>query len=363
MSDPTISALLKQGFGDRRSTDAADVIRDRILLRLGIDPGRELHPDAYANAETDFMPVDEAATLMSARGMPVNEQRDTNIGQALTTGHLGDTYALAAQDIIRYQQGNGGQFWRATTYDAPVRDFKPTGAGQLSVSTMQLAREHQEIEAFHASMTGDTLQVQPSTHIYSISRHAMLSEPSEAFLRPVGQLGELSNRLTDQRIVTALEDNSALADGVNVFDASRGNLLTSGGTDLTALEASYDAYCSMQDALGDTVSATPAVLVVPSSKFLTFSAVVTAFTAGNQTPPLQVVTSPLLSDSYFYLMGSPVANPVIARSRLSGGDISALTVEVMDQRYVSGFDGLLLRVRFDAGISIVSPYAVRNTTV
>ena len=243
-----------------------------------------------------------------------------------------------------------------------MRDFKPTGAGQLSVKNMQLAREAKEIEVFSASMSGDTIQVQPVTHIYSVSRHALLSETSEAFLRPIGQLGDLTNRLTDQRIVDAIEGNAALADGTAVFDASRSNVLTTGATTLAALEASYDAFTSMQDALGQTIAATPAVVVVPSSKYFTFLNIVATFTAGNQTPPLQVVTSPLLADTYFYLLGDPAANPFIARSRLSGGDFSGLSVEVMDQRFVSGFDGLLLRVRFDVGIDIVSGYAVRNTT-
>lgn len=100
-------AFLKRHLGEpsHRNTigDASDAIRDRILLRLGIDPGRELHPDARANAERDFMPADEAATLLSDRGLPVTAQRDVNLSEAITQGHLGDTYALAAQDIVRYQ--------------------------------------------------------------------------------------------------------------------------------------------------------------------------------------------------------------------------------------------------------------------
>jgi len=131
-----------------------------------------------------------------------------------------------------------------------------------------------------------------------------------------------------------------------------------------------DALRSRETPDGEKVNARPKYLVIPSGKEATSRILASSELAmGEDDDRLQVVVSPWLSGSHYYLVADPVQAPSVVLATLEGSNgevVSMLNSSRPRRQTVEGgrrmeFDGMAIDVNVSYGLAAVERNIVRNT--
>ena len=205
-------------------------------------------------------------------------------------------------------------------------------------------------------------------NIINLSRQAVINDDLGSFLGTATDLGRAAARTVEADAYALLLSNPNLGDGVALFHNTHGNLEAAGAPTTTTVDAARVKMASQKDVSGnDFLDLRPAVflsgLVYGSAgRVLNTSQYDPDIANKLQRPNIcaglfrDVVDSPRITDTTWFLFADPNEAPVIEVAFLEGEDQPFL-----DQQEGFSVDGSRWKARMDFGVGAVDYRgAVRN---
>ena len=216
---------------------------------------------------------------------------------------------------------------------------------------------------------GEAESITASTrgNIINVSRQAIINDDVGYFVGLTQMLGRAAARTIEAQAYSTLVANPTMSDGVALFHADHGNLAGTGAAPTVAtIDAARQAMASQMDISGnDYLDLRPTIALCPLSLGGTIRVINAAefnpsnspgSTSGKSTMEpnsvrgllTDIVDSPRLSGTAWYLLADPMEAPVIEVAFLDGADMPYLEME-------DGFtvDGARYKVRLDVGVGAV----------
>jgi hypothetical protein len=217
---------------------------------------------------------------------------------------------------------------------------------------------------------GEKASITASTkgNIINLSRQAIINDDLDAFIGLAAMLGRAAKRTVEADVYTYLASNPTMPDSIALFHADHGNLDSAGAPSVTTIDAARVKLASQTSVGGDDyLDLRPAIWLGG----LTYGGSVRGINAAEYDPDTSnklqkpnivrglfrdVVDSPRIADTKWYLFADPNEAPVIEVAFLEGNSEPFLDME-------EGFtvDGARWKARLDYGIAAVDYRgAVRN---
>lgn len=268
--------------------------------------------------------------------------------------------------------------WRQYTFQSEVSDFRsndrimgseaedllPLGPG--GVGPYQDSKLSEQKYSIRASTKG---------RAFSISRQALINDDLNYLKDQPSRFGRAAARtLTKEVVQTVLEGNLAAYDGTALFHTNHSNLLTGGGSGLTAGNLNLARVAIQRSRFeGEFTGLTAKYLVVPPELETTAKTILNSdwipqpgTGIGNINPfqgSLQLIVDQwLTSTTAWYVFAEPTQAPAIDVAFLQGNQLPDLLVQRPEYRRVVGggedpymhgeFDELRYAVRYDYGIAV-----------
>ncbi|MFN3312580.1 MAG: prohead protease/major capsid protein fusion protein [Hyphomonas sp.] len=209
-------------------------------------------------------------------------------------------------------------------------DFRPMSILKLGeMSGLQKVTEAGEIKAMTTGEAQEGYSLETFGGIFSLSRKAIINDDLGAFSRWGELMGSAAAQTEATQLLALLTANSGggvkMADGVNLFHATHGNLAATGDTisEETLSEARL-ALRSQKGLDGKTpVSVTPRFLLVGPALETTAEKLLAAINPSNSDDvnpfagKLTLLVEPRLTGFQWFLFGDPTTSPVLEYAYLS----------------------------------------------
>jgi len=195
----------------------------------------------------------------------------------------------------------------------------------------------------------------------NVSREAVINDDLGAFVGLAGMLGRSAKRTVEADVYALLAANPVLADGIALFHASHNNLAGAGAAPtVVSVDAVRVAMSQQMDVSGnDYLDLRGTVVLCPMSLGSTFRILNTAEYDPDTANKLQrpnvvrglysdVVDTPRLSGTAWFVFASPADAPVLEVDFLDGNDVPYL-----EMRQGWNVDGSSWKVRLDYGVNAV----------
>lgn len=201
-------------------------------------------------------------------------------------------------------------------------------------------------------------------NIINLSRQAIINDDLGAFVGLSASLGRAAARTVEAAVYALLAQNSGLGptmgDGKSLFHADHGNIGTAGSLSVTSIEDARVKLASQMDITGnDYLDLRPAALLVPMASGGNARVINDAQYDPDTVNKLQkpnmvrglfreVVDTPRLSGTRFYVFADPMDAPVLEVAFLDGAEDPFLELQ-------NGFevDGARYKVRLDFGVGAI----------
>lgn len=317
-------------FSHNSNGDFLQAAQDALLLRNGVkvaDP----HPAAR---DLRNMGIPEIARnllrINHDYGASNYSSRDAVIKAMTTTSDFPLLLANVGGKSLREGYMMAPITCREWAAEREVPDFKEQTLAMLSSAPELLeVKEGGEYKYGAFSESANTFKIKKWGRIFSITREALINDDLSAFTRLPFAFGQRSAALESDEVYSLLTSTANLADGSPLFDASRGNLASSGSAlSVTALGAARSAMRKQKGLDGKTViDIQPRYLIVPSDletdgEQLLSSLVDPSKTNDTSNPgwirSLTLVADPRLTGTAWYLASSPNQVESIIRAFLAG---------------------------------------------
>jgi ATP-dependent Clp endopeptidase proteolytic subunit ClpP len=246
--------------------DASDAIlmRNNIAVKNVSAGARELAGmNLVAMAEKHLNLTGKSTSLMSKRQI-----LDTAFAATHSTSDFGKLLGNTAGKSLRqaYEEEYGShEIW---TGEVEVPDFKDQSLVQLSEAPdLDKIAEGAEYKYGTFSDGGMTFRIEKYGKLFSLTLEAMINDDLQAFTRLPQAFGKSAKRKESDLVYQVLTSNSNMNDGVALFHASHGNLVT-GVTGLTVESlAEPRAMMRRQRGLNSAapINITPRFLIVPAA--------------------------------------------------------------------------------------------------
>lgn len=278
--------------------------------------------------------------LREAGGPALRDDREL-ILRALTTSDfpklMSDIVNKTLSATYKFAPGSFAT-WTART---AAKNFLPFGVDRIAPpSDLPEVDEDNEFKSLDVKEGEEVARVRTFGGILGLSRQAIINDRL-GVLKDIGRaLGMTAKMSQNRRVYKQLLANPVLSDGIPVFHADRGNLLTGAGSALSrdSLALGVKTMRMMTDDAGNPLSVEPKFLLVPPSLEITafelcFSdsipgqtnaAVPNIFKKLGIVPVVEpLLESPNLSGSSstaWYLLPDPELWPVFTTVTLGGED-------------------------------------------
>lgn len=201
-------------------------------------------------------------------------------------------------------------------------------------------------------------------NIINVSRQAIVNDDLGIFLGNADMLGRAAARTIEAAVYSLLAQNGGLGptlgDGLTLFHATHGNIGATGAMTVTTIDDARQKMASQKDVSGnDFLDLRPAVLLCSlasggNARIINGSEYDPNADNKLQRPNMvrglfsDVVDSPRLTGTRFYMFSDPGSAPVIEVAFLDGEESPVIEQE-------EGFeaDGIRMKVRHDHGIAAV----------
>lgn len=263
---------------------------------------------------------------------------------------LQSAYALAPDTWSR---------WCAT---GTVSDFRAHNRYRLgSIGNLDALNELGEFknktipDGEKASITAGT-----KGNIINLSRQAIINDDLGAFIGLAVTFGRAAKRTIEADAYAYLASNPTMSDGIALFHASHGNLGTTGAPSVTTIDEARVLMASQKDVSGnDFLDLRPAVWLGP----LSYGSAARVANNSEYDPDANnklqrpnsvrglfrdVVDTPRIADSKWYMFADPNDAPVIEVAFLDG-----VTEPFLDQEDGFSVDGVRWKARLDYGIAAI----------
>lgn len=209
-----------------------------------------------------------------------------------------------------------------------------------------------------------TVQVDTRGNLINISRKSIVNDDMGAFITLAVDLGRAGKRTVEAAVYALLAENSGLgptmADALPLFDAGHSNISTGAALSAASIDADRVVMGSQTDVSGnDFLFLRPSVWLGPLGSGSTARTINDAQydpdTANKLQKPNsvrglfnQVVDTPRLSGTRYYLFADPMQAPVIEVAFLNG-----VQEPEIEQQSMFSVDGVAYRARLDFGVAAI----------
>ncbi|WP_431282745.1 head maturation protease, ClpP-related [Humitalea sp. 24SJ18S-53] len=240
-------------------------------------------------------------------------------------------------------------------------DFRPTTLIRLAQhKPLDLVNEGGEVTAAFPMENGEQIKLATFANIFPVSREALVNDDLGGlaeWMMASAQGAAARERLLAAGLLTAGAGlGPTLSDALPWFDATRGNIGTSGVLSATSLADAVALMRSQKDGKGNIVFALEpyAIVVSPAREYLArqLVAALTTTTTRAEVQPydLTVIVEPALTGNRWWLAPRPVTRRCITMGYLHGQQTP--TVETFTSPEVLG---ATLRIHFDVAAAVQDP--------
>ncbi|WP_022949528.1 ClpP-like prohead protease/major capsid protein fusion protein [Methylohalobius crimeensis] len=249
------------------------------------------------------------------------------------------------------------QLW---TSRGELPDFKPANrVGLENFPALVQVDEGAEYTYATVGERKETIQLATYGRMFSITRQAIINDDLQAFTTIPRKMGNAAIRTVGNLVYAVLTSNPVMSDGVALFHANHGNLLSAAAITTASVDALRVAMATQQDAVGANLNIGLRYLIVPKALEGTARVVrdsqyeVGASSRNNTVPNMVRGTFEIVSDARldadsataWYAAANQVIHDVIEVAYLDGQDRPYL-----DQQMGWTVDGTEFKVRIDAGV-------------
>lgn len=201
---------------------------------------------------------------------------------------------------------------------------------------------------------GESAAVQSFGALVGVSRKVVINDDLQLIETVFRQLAAAAARLEAETVFAVLESNLTLSDGSAMFVSS--NSVT-GALTQSSLGEAFGKLRRQTGASGSVTNNRPAFLLVPSEQEVNALSVVAGLS--NNRAPVEVIATPWVASTNWYLLASPSRSPVIGLLRLAG---SNRAVRVERGRASIKTDAVPIKCATDFGATALSRVgAVKGT--
>ena len=353
--DPDFEHRASIGYG--RNDNHAEfkaAVADAMLMRHGV-PVKNPHP--AARDVRNMTIVDVASTLLSQRGKSSRGwSRAEVIKAALTTSDLPALMEnIANKAVMTGFTESEAASQRVWTRAGELPDFKQASRVALSAAPgLEQVNERGEYKHGALSDAKESIQLATFGRIVSLSRQAIINDDLGELSRVPFALGQAAARKEASLVYGILTANPDMRDGNALFDATHGNVGTTGALSVTTLGEARKLMRVQKGLDGESeLNIVPRYLIVPAALETVAEQIMAQLQPAesqNAVPEwirrLMVVVDARLdsaSETAFYLAASPEQHDTIEIARLDGQGAEVLTE--------NGFnvDEVKFKVRLDVG--------------
>jgi len=353
------------------------VVRDGMLLRGGI----QLAKPAEGANEFRSMSLRELAiyTLQrDGRNVDMRIDNEDLLRQFFTPGA---SFPIILDDTVNAAYIDGYKNAPSTveiwTTRGTLTDFKPSKGGYFRGNAGEFLLVPETGELKHdipTDTTAPTRALKTYGRQFTLSRQAFINDDVGLVTGIPAQYAAAAKRTINKQVYTILTGNPAMPDGVNVFDSTRGNYVSSGtAPSLTNLQVMILLMALQTDVNGEPLALVPRYVLVPVGLGDTVRQIIASTTIAvnvngvitNQTNPLngrglEPVEDPylnILGDAIeWYLIADKTSAPFIQIDYLNGQEIP--TIRRME---AAGQLGFIWDIYLDWAVTVMEPMAaVKN---
>lgn len=347
-----------------------------MLMRAGYGQIAEKQFDAKVLEEGHVLRsvslLDLAKESLYASGVSTHEVRRMTAFEVVKRAITSSTsdFAVALQDLnniillnnYRTQKLIWNQFC-ATGSNGDFRENKRMRGGSLgNISRLQENGEYKTKVIPDADF--EKTQVSTWGEMINISRKMIVDDQFGYFTTLASSLGAAMARTIEVEVFKALFLNNGngpnLVDGNPIFHSSHANITTAGGLTVEKLNEAYVLMRKqMEKNKNDYIEVTPQVLLIDVARrgdaLIYNSAEFNPDTTNNRNIPNKVrglfgniVDSPRMDDSAYYIFANPAEFPVLEVTYLNGQ-----TEPMMEYEIGFDVDGVRLKIRHDFDVNAV----------
>lgn len=324
--------------------DDPDALRrnmaDALAYRMGHPELPEAAKPFAAMTARELMADSLQRQGINTRGMGTDELIRTGMH---TTTDFPAALQDATQKILLEGEKAAPSQLKRVAHKRNLRDFREAkGVWVGDLGKLEKIEEGGEITSTTFTEGGESWKLSTYARLMNLSRELIVNDDLGAFGNIPAAFGRSAVRTETDLLVETLTTGGKLADGLTVFDASRGNT-RSGALDVTTLTAVRLSMRTRKSRDGSSfIDAAPKYLVVPASletdaEVLLSS--INAATIGDVNPfsgKLQIIVEPRLPETHFYVFADPAVAPSLAYSYLSGAEgVQVQRREMWDQLGIS----------------------------
>ncbi|MEM7006510.1 MAG: prohead protease/major capsid protein fusion protein [Pseudomonadota bacterium] len=314
-------------------------------------------PEEHAREFMGESLKDHARAALAASGIGFAGMDDDQLFRAAahTTSDFPNLLTSTANRALMQSYQAAASPVKAMARQRLHRDFRPMTKIRLGgMPSLGKVAENGEIKSVTRDTSKETFALDTYGSIFSLTRQALVNDDLGAFGEFATTAGRAAAETEAELLVTLLTSNPNMDDGTPLFDASHGNIATSGSA--ISVSALHDARLSMrkQKGLNDKpINAVPRFLLVAPDRETEAEQVLAelnATTVAEQNPfagRMTLAVDPRLPDSAWYVFADPASIPVLEYAYLS----SAQGPQIASRE---GFDilGMEFRVILDFGAGV-----------
>jgi ATP-dependent protease ClpP protease subunit len=328
-----------------------------LLARAGLAKAEGANPfRGYSLAEL------ARASLTRAGFKSDGMDKKTFIGAAFThsTSDFPGLLANVANKSLLLGYEEAEETFQLWTRPGTLPDFRPGSRVDLNMfPSLRKVAEGAEYKYITVGERGAPVMLATYGELFSITRQAIINDDLDAFTRVPRMMGRAAIRTIGDLVYAILTANPNMQDGVPLFHASHGNLLTGAALSTASVDAMRSAM-ALQKQGASVLNMRMKHLLVPVALQGTANVVrdsefeVGATTRNNTTPNSVRGTFDVISDARldaasstaWYGAGGAQMHDTVEVNYLDGNDQPYL-----EQRQGWNVDGTEFKVRIDAGVS------------
>ena len=325
------------------TADKVEIVGQTLALSAGIeiDPQR-LNPLGRDLARSGT----SLANVMDALGGTVQA--------AITSTDLGAAVSEALRIITLSLTTTRDLEHRRIAKMFAVSDFREQSIPFQQPVSLAPIGESGEIPGLVGSIGWASCQLETIGGILNFSRQSVLNADWGLLASFAKEMIAAADRQERAAIIGILNSNPTLADGVQMFDAARGNIATeTGPPSVTTLSSAVDAMAQLAEN-NAPLGLKPALIVVPASLAVSTAVLLDAgldrMLGGSASP---IVYDASLTDAW-YLLPDPERRPALGLAHLANA-----RDPLLDRRPQFSADSIGIRCRHSYGATALSPHAVK----